>query len=113
MVWICVGGSPTSGPQERKDVTFKDIPELHKDDALWKLEVSLGERGQDPELVVMMAIPGSGKSRTVMSACQRMKLQQVRVKLLEVWKEEIDRVIEVGRSKSLRTKIGSLHSFRG
>jgi hypothetical protein len=114
VVWICVGGSPTSSPQKQKSqspflvgkfsgVGFVDLPELFDDYALSSLTVALGARAQDPELLLMMAIPGSGKSRTVMSACQQKGLQQVRVKVLESSPEheKILAAIRIARAKDV------------
>jgi len=94
VIWVCVGGSPSTSPQKRKprspflveeyaSVEFADLPELYEDSAFKSLKTALTLRAQDPQLLLMMAIPGSGKSRTVMSACASAKIRQVRIKFLD------------------------------
>jgi hypothetical protein len=94
VVWVCVGGSPTTSPQKQKprspylvpefaSVGFADLPELYSDSALLSLTDNLRGEAQDQVLLLMMAIPGSGKSRTVMSACAGAKICQVRIKFLD------------------------------
>ncbi len=94
VVWICVGGSPMSSPQKQKprspflvddlaSVGFKVLPELYEDDALKAVTEELLLHAQDPFVLVMMAIPGSGKTRTVVSACAKADIVTVRIKLLD------------------------------
>lgn len=58
---------------------------------------------QDPRLVFMMAIPGSGKSRTVMSACQRVRARQIRFKYLDVITDEVRRSITSGTREGVQS----------
>ncbi len=93
VVWICVGGSPTSSPQKRKpqspfirpeytDATFDELPELFEDSAFKGMTEALGTRRADPRLVLMLAIPGSGKTRTVEECTKKLGYQCVRLKVL-------------------------------
>jgi hypothetical protein len=108
VVWICVGGSPSSSPQKKKprqkkehqspflvntfgDVGFKCLPELYEDNALIVMNEELKVRAEDPHLLYMMAIPGSGKSRTVRSACKLANLPQLRLKFID---RNLDKVHE-------------------
>ncbi len=94
VVWVCVGGSPATSPQRQKprspfivedfaSVGFSDLPELYEDSAFDSVVNAFLSRPQDGVLAVMMAIPGSGKSRTVFSASERMKLKHIRIKFLD------------------------------
>jgi hypothetical protein len=94
VVWICVGGSPTQSPLQRKPrspflvkehagVEFEELPELYEDDAYSGMKKALLSKSVDRRVISLMAIPGSGKTRTVMSACAHHNMNHVRVKFLD------------------------------
>lgn len=93
-VWICEGGSPESSPQRKKPrspfvvqnyagINFNDLPELYEDEAFRKMKELLTCRFQDEHLQFILAIPGSGKSRTVQAATSALKIEHCRTKFLE------------------------------
>lgn len=94
VVWVSVGSaSPTSNPQKRKpqspfirpghnDVTFEILPELFEDTALATMTEALRARRADPHLVLMLAIPGSGKTRTVAESTHALSYRCARVHII-------------------------------
>ena len=96
VVWVYEykGSSPQSSPQRRKPCSpfvvpslagaaFGELPEIYEDCALREVKKFAEAGFSDKHIQFILAIPGSGKSRTVAEAAQQMGIQVCRVKFLE------------------------------
>ena len=124
-VWISEGtkgktSSPQWSPQDKKpqspfivaehaNTLFVEIPEIYKDKAVERLKEAWMSKRVDPYVQFILAIPGSGKSRTVQVAAEELELPHCRVKFLEGAKLQTIK----DRISSLLDDQGHVFSYEG